>query len=80
MKNGLPYLSKELFWLAMEDIAKKAKLIAGHAWKELKEMIDNHTYEPQPQIYFVKTVAISDPPDVVFTTVPRTHFFIPSEV
>ena len=50
MKNGLPYLSKDLFWLAMEDIAKKAKLIAGHPWKELKEMIDNHTYEPQPQI------------------------------
>ena len=25
MKNGLPYLSKELFWRAMEDIASKAK-------------------------------------------------------
>ena len=41
MKNGLPYLSKELFWMAMEDIARKATLISGHKWEELKEMIDN---------------------------------------
>ena len=80
MRNGLPYLSKELFWKAMEDIAKKAKLITGHTWRELKEMIDNRTHEPQPQIYAVKTVAIPEPPNVVFTTVPRTHYFLPSEV
>ena len=43
MKNGLPYLSKELFWMAMEDIARKATLISGHKWDELKEMIDNRT-------------------------------------
>ena len=54
MKNGLPYLSKELFWMATEDIARKATLISGHTWDELKEMIDNRTYEPQPQIYSVK--------------------------
>ena len=80
MRNGLPYLSKELFWWAMEDIAKKAKLITGHTWSELKEMIDNRTYEPQPQIYSVKTVAIPEPPDVLFTTVPRTQHFIPADV
>ena len=61
MRNGLPYLSKELFWMAMEDIAKKAKLITGHTWRELTEMIDNRAYEPQPQIYSVKTVAIPEP-------------------
>ena len=80
MRNGLPYLSKELFWMAMEDIAKRAELIAGHPWRELKEMIDNRTHEPQPQIYSVKTVAVPDPPDVVFTTMPRTQHFVPSEV
>ena len=48
MKNGLPYLSKELFWRAMQDIAGKAKLVSGHKWSELKDMIDNRTYEPQP--------------------------------
>ena len=53
-------------------------MIAGHPWRELKEMIDNRTYEPQPQIYSVKTVAVSDPPDVVFTIVPRTQRFVPS--
>ena len=30
VKNGLPYLSKELFWRATEDTAGKAKLISGH--------------------------------------------------
>ena len=35
-KNGPPYLSKELFWRAMEEIAGKAKLISGHKWSELK--------------------------------------------
>ena len=31
MKNGLPYLSRELFWLAMTDIARNAKRISGHS-------------------------------------------------
>ena len=80
MKNGLPYLSKELFWMAMEDIARKATLISGHTWDELKEMIDNRTYEPQPQIHSVKTVAIPEPPNVVFTTVPHAQHFRPTDV
>ena len=80
MKNGLPYLSKELFWMAMKDIAEKATLLSGHTWDELKEMIDNQTYEPQSQIYFVKTVAVPEPPNVVFTTVPPTQHFSPKEV
>ena len=78
-KNGLPYLSKELFWMAMKDIAKKAKLISGHRWDELKEMLDNRTYEPQPQIYSVKTVEVPEAPSVVFTTTPRTHYFVPTD-
>ena len=41
MRNGLPYLSKDLFWLAMEQISKRAKLKQGHSWRELKYMIDN---------------------------------------
>ena len=80
MKNGLPYLSKELFWMAMQGIAEKATLLSGHTWDELKEMIDNRTYEPQPQIYSVKTVAVPEPSNVVFTTVPSTHHFSPKEV
>ena len=80
MKNGLPYLSKELFWMAMKDIAEKAMLLSGHTWDELKEMIDNQTHEPQPQIYSVKTVAVPEPPNVVFTTVPPTQHFSPKEV
>ena len=80
MKNGLPYLSKELFWMAMKDIADKATLLSGHAWDELKEMIDNQTYEPQPQVHSVKTVAVPEPPNVVFTTVPHTHYCSPKDV
>ena len=64
----------------MKDIADKATLLSGHTRDELKEMIDNQTYEPQPQIYSVKTVAVPEPPNVVFTTVPHTHHFSPKEV
>ena len=65
MKNGLPYLSKDLFWRAMRDIARRATLVSGHAWSALKDMIDNRTYEPQPQIYSVKTVAVLETPAVI---------------
>ena len=80
MRNGLPYLSKELFWLAMEDVSKGAELKSGHSWRELKEMLENYTPEPHPQIYSVKTVEVPDPPEVVFTMVPRTQHFVPTEV
>ena len=79
MKNGLPYLSKELFWKAMEDIARKAKLISGHKWSELRNMLDNRSYEPQPQAYAVKTVAIAETPKVVLSETPRTHHFVPTD-
>ena len=70
MKNGLPYLSRELFWLAMNDVARNAKRISGHTLDELQEMLDTMAHEPQPQIYSVKTVAVPEPSKVVFTTVP----------
>ena len=80
MRNGLPYLSKELFWLAMEDVSKRAELLAGHSWRELKEMLENYTHETHPQIHSVKTVEVPKPPEVVFTMVPRTQHFVPTEV
>ena len=80
MKNGLPYLSKELLWRAMEDLARKAKLISGHKWSELKSMIDNRTCEPQPQVYSVKTVAVPETPRVVLSETPRAQHFIPTTV
>ena len=80
MKNGLPYLSRELFWLAMKDVVRKAKLISGHTLDELQEMLDTMTYEPQPQIYSVKTVAVPKPSKVVFTAVPHTLHFQPNDV
>ena len=80
MRNGLPYLSKELFWKAMEDVSKRAELKAGHSWRELKDMLENYAQEPHPQIYSVKTVKVPEPPEVVFTTVPRTQHFVPTEV
>ena len=52
MKNGLPYLSKDLFWMVMEDIAKHAVLVSGHSWRELNGMLNNQTHEPQPSNLF----------------------------
>ena len=60
MKNGLPYLSKELFWLAMCDIANQANLVSGHSWTELRDMLDDQAQEPQPQIYSAKAVTIPE--------------------
>ena len=80
IRNGLPYLSKELFWLAMDHLSRRARLTKGHSWEELKAMLDQLAREPHPQIYLVKSVEIPEPPDVVFTTVPRTQHFVPSEV
>ena len=80
MKNGHPYLLKALFWRAMKDIAQKATLVSGHTWSELKDMIENRAYEPQPQIYSVKTVAVPETPKVLLSATPRTRHFIPGEV
>ena len=52
----------------------------GRSWKELKEMLENYTQEPHPQIYSVKTVEVCNPPEVVFTKAPRTQHFNPTEV
>ena len=79
IRNGLPYLSKELFWLAMDHMSRRAQLIKGHSWGELKAMLEQ-AREPHPQIYSVKSVEKIEPPDVVFTAVPRTQHFVPSKV
>ena len=76
IRNGLPYLSKELFWLAMDHMSRRAQLVKGHSWEELKEMLDSHACEQHPQIYSVKSVDIPELPDVVFTRVPRTQHFV----
>ena len=43
-------------------------------------MIDDRTYEPHPQIYSVKTVAVPEPPKVLLSATPRARHFIPGEV
>ena len=79
MKNGLPYLSRELFWLGMHDIARKATRISGHTMGDLQEMLDAMAREPQPQIYSVKTIAVPEPSKVVFTAVTHTMHFKPRD-
>ena len=56
MKNGLPNLSKELFWKAVEDIAAQTTLVSGHPWPELREMIHEQVRKARPQIYAVQEV------------------------
>ena len=43
-------------------------------------MLDNRRYEPQPQVYEVKTVAIPETPKVALSETPRAHHFIPTDV
>ena len=80
MKNGLPYLSRGLFWLGMRDIERKARRISGHTTDDLQEMLATMAREPQPQIYSVKTIAVPEPSKVVFTMVPPTDHFKPNDV
>ena len=47
MKNGLPYLSKDRFWEAMEDIAP---------WPELKETIHEQVQKTDPMIHAVQEI------------------------
>ena len=77
VKNGLPYLSKELFWLAMCDIASQSNLVSGHSWMELRDMLDEQAQEPQPQIYSVKAVTVPKAPLVVLSPVSSTKHFQP---
>ena len=77
MKNGLPYLSKELFWLAMGDIANNATLVSGHSWQELKMLLDDQVYEPQPQINSVKAVTVPEAPLVIISPVSNTQHCYP---
>ena len=60
MKNGLPYLSRGLFWMGMHDIARKAKRISGHTLEELE--LYTMAREPQPQIYAVRTLLFQNLP------------------
>ena len=64
----------------MRDIARKAKRISGHTLDDLQEMLDTMAPEPQPQIYSVKTIAVPEISNVVFTAVPHTMHFKPSDV
>ena len=79
MKNGLPYLSKELFWKAMQDISTQDRLISGHSWTELRDMIEEQVQESQPQIYSVKAVKASTIPPVVFSRLAPTDHFSPKK-
>ena len=56
MKNEFPYLSKDLFWEAMHDIARRTKLVNGHPWPELKEMVHKQVQKAYPIIHAVQEV------------------------
>ena len=64
MKNGLPYLSKELFWKAMEDITAQTTLVSGHPWPELREMIHEQVQRTHPRIHAIHEVVPTPAPPV----------------
>ena len=64
MKNGLPYLSKDLFWEAMEDIASQTTLVTGHPWPELKEMIHEQVQKTYPMLHAVQDVVPTPAPSI----------------
>ena len=72
------YLSKDLFWQAMEDISEKATLISEHSGTELRDMIEAEV-EVQSQIYSVKAVTVPTIPEVVFSRIVATDHLSPGK-
>ena len=64
MKNGLPDLSKELFWQAMEDIASQTSLVSGHPWLELREMIHEQVQTTSSRIHAAHAVVPTPTPPI----------------
>ena len=54
MKNGLLYLSTDLFWEAMQDISTQTTLVTGHPWPELKELIHEQTQKSSLMVHAVR--------------------------
>ena len=74
MKNGLPYLSKELFWKATQDISTQAKLISG--LMDRVEGRDRETSAGNPTSNLLGAGSeVSTIPLVVFSCLaPSDHF------
>ena len=77
MKNGLPYLSKELFWMAMQDISANTTLVSGHPWPKLREMIHEQVQKTRPQIYAVGAVMPTSTPPVHLSHLGKSAHFNP---
>ena len=80
MKNGLPYLSKELFWKAMEDITAATTLVSGHSWPELREMIHEQVQQARPQTFAVQDVVLTPYPPVELSYLGKSVNFRPHQV
>ena len=79
MKNGLPYLSKELVWQAMEAIASKTTLVSGHPWPELREMIHEQVQRTRPKIHAVHEVVPTPTPPVQVSSPKKSVRFDPNQ-
>ena len=79
MKNGLSYLTQELFWRAMQAIANNTHLVSSHTWFELRDMIDEQVQKTHPQIYAVEEVVLTPIPPVQFTHLATSDNFKPNK-
>ena len=69
MKNGLPYLSQDLFWEAMEDIARQTTLVSGHPWPE----------QSYPMIHAVQEVVPTPAPPFQVSSPGKSVSFNPHQ-
>ena len=68
IKNGFPYLSKDLFWEAMQDISAQTTLVSGHPWPELKELIHEQMQKSSLMVHAVQEMLLTEPQPIELPT------------
>ena len=67
-ENGLPCLSKDLFWEATQDISAQTTLVTGHPWPELGELVHEQMQTSSLMVHAVQEVMLTEPPLSAQTT------------
>ena len=80
MSNGLPYLSKQLFWEAMEDIARNTMLMRGHSLQWLKEKVNEQVTSKSLHIHAVQEVRLVEVPNISLNYPQKSNTFSPARV
>ena len=75
MKNGLPYLSKELFWEAMQDISRNSKLALGYPLSDLKRLVQDEVQKSSLTAHAAQEMQLAEQTPIGMNYPERTPIF-----